>query len=70
MGEPLDNFYSWRYRDINSKERQAYHYMVRLEIQNKDLKDRIKNVTFEFQGITKKQRDRIEQLKSELKGNQ
>jgi len=70
MGEPLDNFDSWRYRDINSKERQAYHYMVRLEIQNKDLKDRIKNVTFEFQGITKKQRDRIEQLKSELKGNQ
>lgn len=63
-------FDSWRYRDINSKERQAYHYMVRLEIQNKDLNDRIKNVTFEFQGMEKKQMERIEQLKSELKDKQ
>ncbi len=59
MNDELRNWNNWRYLPLGTKERQAWHYMLRLEIQNKELNDRIKNVTFEFQGIEKKQRERI-----------
>lgn len=59
-------FDSWRYRDINSKEREAYHYMIRLEMQNKELNDRIKNVTFNYQGIGKRQRTIIDNMRLKI----
>ncbi len=63
MSDRLQNWNNWRYLPIGTKEREAWHELDSLYRKNKELEDRIKNVTFEFQGMEKLQRQRIDQLK-------
>lgn len=63
MSDRLQNWNNWRYLPIGTKAREAWHELDRLYRKNKELEDRIKNVTFEFQGMEKLQRERIDQLK-------
>lgn len=51
MSDELRNWNNWRYLPLGTKERQAWHYMLRLEIQNKKLTSRIEESCKVVEGL-------------------